>query len=140
MANEKEITQTTKQMTVQPANEKFTLNYVMGQIEKIVEQTEHLHDSIRALGELPADKDPYYLGNQAKAQALADIVKCRETTNQQMLRMYEKMYEDLRPKAKRESEKVALLKTVIKTLGDGMPPIECKEALREILGVSLQDL
>ena len=32
----------------------------------------------------------------AKAQALANIIQYRETTNQQLLRLYEKMYEDLR--------------------------------------------
>ena len=34
---------------------------------------------------------------QAKAQALGDVVKCREATNQQLLKMYEKMYDDLKP-------------------------------------------
>jgi predicted extracellular nuclease len=38
------------------------------------------------------------IANQAKAMALADVVKYRETTNQQALRFYEKMYEDLKPK------------------------------------------
>ena len=53
---------------------------------------------------------------------------------------YEKVYDDLQPKSHRESERVTLLKTVIETLGDGMTPIESKEALRDILEVSLQDL
>ncbi len=34
---------------------------------------------------------------QAKAQAFGDIVRCRETTNQQLLKLYEKMYDDLKP-------------------------------------------
>ena len=34
---------------------------------------------------------------QAKAQALSDIVRCRETTNQKLLALYEKMYYDLMP-------------------------------------------
>lgn len=42
--------------------------------------------------------DPASPGNlqgQAKAEAFGTIIRCRETTNQQILRLYERMYEDL---------------------------------------------
>lgn len=40
---------------------------------------------------------PGNIQGQAKAQAMGDIVRCRETTNQKMLAFYEKMYDDLKP-------------------------------------------
>ena len=81
--------------------------------------------------------------NKEKSEQIGEVCsvfKMRETTLIKMLELYEKMYDDLQPKSHRESERVTLLKTVIETLGDGMTPIESKEALRDILEVSLQDL
>ena len=48
-------------------------------------------------GENGAPGSPGNIQGQAKAQAFADIVRCRETTNQKMLSLYEKMYDDLKP-------------------------------------------
>ena len=36
------------------------------------------------------------VAGQAKAKALGDVVRCRETTNQQLLAFYEKVYDDLK--------------------------------------------
>ncbi len=38
---------------------------------------------------------PGDIGAAEKAKAMAEVVRCRETTNQQMLRMYEKIYDNL---------------------------------------------
>ena len=38
------------------------------------------------------------VAGQAKAEALGDVVRCRETTNQQLLTFYEKVYDDLKQK------------------------------------------
>lgn len=48
----------------------------------------------------------------AKAQAIADVVRCRETTNQQMLAFYESVYKDLTG-----TSKVKLVSDVIAKLG-----------------------
>ena len=37
-----------------------------------------------------------YEAYKSQAEALGDTVRCRETTNQQLLRFYEKMYDDLK--------------------------------------------
>lgn len=39
--------------------------------------------------------DPGDIAGQAKATAIGDVVRCREATNQQALRFYEKLYDDL---------------------------------------------
>ena len=50
------------------------------------------------------------------------------------------MYDDLKPDKKINNERVAVIGTLIETLGEGLTPVESKEALTEILGIALQDL
>lgn len=81
---------------------KYSIEYIIEQIAKIQEQTDYLHQTIEKLsamdnGDSGEAGSPGNILGQAKAQALGDIVRCRETTNQQMLKLYEKMYDDLTP-------------------------------------------
>lgn len=80
-------------------NEKLSMNYVLEQIEKLSLQTQHLDNAMQKIGEV-ADYAGDLVVGQTKAQALGDIVRCRETTNQQLLKLYEKMYDDLKPRNK----------------------------------------
>ena len=79
----------------------YNIDYVLLQIAKIQEQTEHLSNALDKLS-LMGDGDsgdcgaPGNIQGQAKANAISDIVKCRETTNQQILSFYEKIYDDLK--------------------------------------------
>ena len=80
----------------------YNINYILLQIAKIQEQTEYLNNAIEKLSEMGDGEcghpgSPGNIQGQAKAQAMCDIVRCRETTNQQMLSIYEKMYDDLKP-------------------------------------------
>lgn len=80
----------------------YNIEYILLQIAKIQEQTGHLNIAIEKLssmgdGESGGPGSPGNIQGQAKAQAIGDIVRCRETTNQQMLTLYEKMYDDLKP-------------------------------------------
>ena len=80
----------------------YNIEYILLQIAKIQEQTAYLNNAIEKLSQM-GDGDsgicgaPGNIQGQAKAQAFGDIVRCRETTNQQMLSLYEKMYDDLKP-------------------------------------------
>ncbi|MDE6055214.1 MAG: hypothetical protein K2G55_16000 [Lachnospiraceae bacterium] len=69
---------------------KYSMEYCLTQIERIAHQTEYLNQVISELRQMDDNSC------QTKAIALGDIVKCRETTNQQILRFYEKMYDDLK--------------------------------------------
>lgn len=71
---------------------KYTMEYCLEQIERIGRQTEYLNQAISELRQMEDSS-----GGE-KAMALGNIVACRETTNQQMLRFYEKMYDDLKEK------------------------------------------
>ncbi len=77
---------------------KFTLNYVLEQIEKIATETQYLNNVVENLGKMTLDfsEDSNYEAYKSQAEALGDVVRCRETTNQQLLRFYEKMYDDLK--------------------------------------------
>lgn len=83
--------------TTTKSKEKLTINYVLNQIEHIVKDTEYLHNAIAQFDLLNrVCPDDGALHEMAKA--IGDIVRCRETTNQQALKLYEKMYDDLIPK------------------------------------------
>ena len=78
----------------------YSIPYILKQIAAIQQETGYLYSTISNLAAM-SDGDsggPGAPGNfqgEAKAKAYGDIVRCRETTNQQMLRMYEKMYDNL---------------------------------------------
>ncbi len=78
----------------------YTIPYILYQISLIQADTAYLTEVTGKLAAM-ADGDsgdpgsPGNIQGQAKAEALGAIVTCRETTNQQLLRLYEKMYDDL---------------------------------------------
>jgi hypothetical protein len=61
-------------------------------------QTDHayMQEALQELERMPGNHVPGDIAGQARAMATAEIVKARETTNQQLLAIYSKMYEDLR--------------------------------------------
>lgn len=101
-------------------NSKYSMEYCLEQIERIGRQTEYLNQTIAELRQLNSDSSC-----AQKAMALSDIVKCRETTNQQMLRFYEKMYDDLKEPAvvdtisQKSHLQEQLIKIMDKTLENG---------------------
>lgn len=74
--------------------------YIFNQIKAIQDQTAYLNSTIEGLT-LMSDGDsgecgaPGNIQGQAKAQALGDVVRCRETTNQQLLNFYVTVYNDM---------------------------------------------
>ncbi len=79
---------------IEEASTNYTVDYVLGKIAEIQSQTEYLNQSITEISKVRSD-GPGDIGAAEKAKALGEVVRCRETTNQQMLRMYEKMYDNL---------------------------------------------
>lgn len=82
-------------------NVEYSIPYILSQIAAIQRETHYLNEAIDKLADM-SDGDsggpgaPGNLQGQAKAMAFETIVQCRETTNQQLLRFYEKMYDDLK--------------------------------------------
>lgn len=105
--------------------EKLSINYILGQIERIAEQTAHLHEAIAALGEIEEIDSCVDVGS-GKAKAIADVVRCRETTNQQLLKLYEKMYDDLKPQPPTD-----ILREILCHI-DELPPDAAQQSLMKI--------
>lgn len=93
---QKAILETEKsQNGISGTSEKLSINYVLEQIKKISEDTEYLYGAIEKLGQMANAAGPGDIVGAEKAKALGKIVESRESTNQQILRIYEKMYDDL---------------------------------------------
>lgn len=76
---------------------KVELSWLLQQIAAIQSDTDYLHAAIQqlagmGLGDSGEAGSPGDLMGQAKAEALGDIVRCRETTNQQLLDLYKRIY------------------------------------------------
>lgn len=78
----------------------ITVADILARINNIINQTGYITDACQSLaamgdgdsGEMHA---PGNVMGEAKANAIAAVVQSRETTNQQILRLYEKMYDDM---------------------------------------------
>ena len=93
------------------ANEE-TLNvgYILKQMAAIQQDNAHIYEALNTLtamqqGNIGGPGAPSDISGQAKATAIADVVKCRETTNQKLLAFYEKVYDDLMPSKNDRSAK-----------------------------------
>lgn len=72
----------------------ITAEYLLSLIEKIADDTEYLKNALAAM----KDSIPYISESEAgapAAQGIAKMVASREETNQRILKLYEKMYDDL---------------------------------------------
>ena len=68
----------------------LTMENLLEKIDRIVVENDYLRDGLKAIGCMEE-------GQCETASALVSIVQARETTNQQIIALYTKMYEDLRP-------------------------------------------
>ena len=78
----------------------MTVADILTRINNIINQTGYITSAFESLVRM-GDGDsgdcgaPGNIMGKAKAEAVAEVVRARETTNQQILRLYEKMYDDM---------------------------------------------
>ncbi len=78
----------------------MTVADILMRINNIINQTGYITTAFESLVQM-GDGDsgdcgaPGNIMGKAKAEAVAEVVRAREATNQQILRLYEKMYDDL---------------------------------------------
>ncbi len=91
----------------------LTLEHLLMKIEEIFHEQATLNKTITELGKMKSI-GPGDVGMQEQAKAFGTIIKARETTNQKLISLYEKMYDDiitkdmsLRERAIRLLEKVS---------------------------------
>lgn len=86
----------------------MTVEDILQRINHIVNQTGYITSVCETLagmgdGDSGGPGSPGNVMGEAKANALVGIVQSRETTNQQILRLYEKMYDDLIAMSKQDN-------------------------------------
>lgn len=100
-ANTAQATEPTpKAMPNLPKNQisdKLTVDYILGKLEEIITGQAFLADAVSELGQMKSG-GPGDVGTQEQAKAVGEIVKAREATNQKLIALYEKMYDDLTSK------------------------------------------
>jgi len=117
--------------------DKLTIEYILRQIEKIFADNRHIHEAIAMLDGVKSG-GPADIGSQAKAQGIADVVKCRETTNQQLLAFYTKIYNDLMEQKKdHRVEKIEQIKSIQLSLVNSISSHLNKEEMIERLDTIL---
>lgn len=80
--------------TSEQRSEKLTMDYLLGKLEEISLGQAFLTDAISELGKMKSG-GPGDVGTQEQAKAVGEIIKAREATNQKLIALYEKMYDDL---------------------------------------------
>lgn len=78
-------------------SDKLTVDYILGKLEEIITGQAFLTDAVANLGQMKSG-GPGDVGTQEQAKAVGEIVKAREATNQKLIALYEKMYDDLTSK------------------------------------------
>ena len=84
-------------------NDKVELSWLLQQIAALQSDTEYLKEGLAQLarmgvGDSGEPDSPGNILGQAKANALRDMIQGREKTNQRLLWLYEKMYDNLFPR------------------------------------------
>ena len=78
-------------------SEMLTIDYILSKLEEISVGQAFATDAILELGKMKSG-GPGDVGTQEQAKAVGEIIKAREATNQKLIALYEKMYDDLKPK------------------------------------------
>ncbi|MBR3964017.1 MAG: hypothetical protein IKJ80_01250 [Clostridia bacterium] len=104
------IVETTKAEEI--TTENISLDYIFTQIDKIVSNTAHITEALEILKSIQSI-GPEDIGAEEKAKGIADVVRARETTNQQLLAFYTRVYTDLTaPKKDPITTRVELIKNL----------------------------
>ena len=86
--------------------------YFLDQIEKIRQDSKHITDALENLSKVES-KGPGDIGAEERAKGIADVVRCRETTNQRMIDFYAKAYSDHLAKSdEKRMEKIETVKSI----------------------------
>lgn len=91
---EKTMENTNKNIANGVVNGKPTMAYILEQLEMLKENDDFLDKALEKLGNVKSG-GPGDAGAQAQAKALKDAILAHETTRQQLIALYGKMYDDI---------------------------------------------
>ena len=97
---------------VTETEKEITASSFLKEIANIQKDNAHIFDALKQLESVKSE-GPSDFGAEEKAKAIADVVKCRETTNQRLIDFYEKAYFDCITKEKaNRQEKIDTIKNL----------------------------
>ncbi len=70
------------------SDDRCIVDHILELVKRIIEDNAYIEIALEQLEDMP--------DNCEKTEIIGDIVHCRETTNQQALRVCEKIYDDLK--------------------------------------------
>ena len=94
-------TQNTEMVAVEATaavTEKYSLAYALDQLERIANDTSAVMEALKTIASLENEGTPTGGSAEALAKAAAEVIRCRETTNQKLIEFYRGMVDDLKPK------------------------------------------
>ena len=117
---------------VEPAQE-INAKYFLDQIEKIRQDSQHITDALVNLSKVES-KGPNDFGAEETAKGIADVVRCRETTNQRMIDFYAKAYSDHLAKSdEKRMEKIERVQNLLLNyLDDSVSMLNDDEAIANV--------
>lgn len=134
------IDKTTGEVIEIPAS-KYNLEYALEQIERIANDQKYITEAMDALKSAASNSEATIEQggtNDKVAEAVAETVKCRETTNQKLIEFYSKMVDDLKPNAKPEKKidksVIDLIQTMYGKVLDTTVDFDDDEARNEAIG------
>ncbi len=97
---------------VTETEKEITASSILKEIANIQKDNSHIFEALNHLEDVKSE-GPGDIGAEEKAKAIADVVKCRETTNQRLIDFYEKAYFDCITKEKiNRQEKIDTIKNL----------------------------
>ena len=95
-------------------NEKeISASSILREIANIQKDNSHIFEALKHLEDVKSE-GPGDIGAEEKAKAIADVVKCRETTNQRLIDFYERAYFDCIAEKKADrTEKINMIKDIL---------------------------
>ena len=83
---------------------KYTLDYALEQLEKLAANDGCIAEAVKAIKAIEPAKGPGDIAGANKAESIAKVIQCRETTNQKLIEFYTGMVNDLKPQSEAEKQ------------------------------------
>lgn len=124
----------TENNTLTKTDSQLTKKDIFNAINALNQETVHITEALKQL-ETVRSEGPGDVGAQARAQAIAKVVECREITIQQTLSMYMKMYDDAlaNEQAEKPTPRQNIANELLSIIKDDSTDIDAKENAREAL-------
>lgn len=113
---------------VQAPSRDLTANDLLQRIDKLIGETTYLREGVEALARIESGGigeagSPGDIATQAKARAVASVIEQREQTNQKLIELLARMYDDLSPatvenRPSRSPEEMKLIERLIDQSSD----------------------